>query len=46
VESFLSQYHSAQFYPWKIGFGAIQLIGLILFLTLAGRRAKPNGHAA
>lgn len=40
VESFLSQYHDAAFYPWKIGFGSIQLIGLILFLTFAGRRRK------
>ena len=41
VESFLSQYHDPLFYPWKIGFGAIQLLGLILFLTFSGRR-KPD----
>jgi uncharacterized membrane protein SpoIIM required for sporulation len=39
VESFLSQYHDPQFYPWKIAFGAVQLIGLILYLSLCGRRA-------
>lgn len=38
VESFLSQYHDPQFYPWKIGFGAVQLLALILYLTLCGRR--------
>jgi len=38
VESFLSQYHDPQFYPWKIGFGAVQLLGLILYLSLCGRR--------
>lgn len=37
VESFLSQYHDPMFYPWKIGFGAIQLIALALYLTLCGR---------
>lgn len=42
VESFLSQYHSAQFYPWKIGFGAIQLLALILYLSLSGRRTSTN----
>ncbi|MEM6915943.1 MAG: stage II sporulation protein M [Verrucomicrobiota bacterium] len=42
VESFLSQYHDASFYPWKIAFGSLQLLGLILFLTLAGRR-HPTG---
>lgn len=38
VESFLSQYHSPVFYPWKIGLGAVQLAGLILYLALCGRR--------
>lgn len=37
VESFLSQYHDPMFYPWKIGFGALQLIALVLYLTLCGR---------
>jgi len=38
VESFLSQYHSPGFYPWKIGFGAVQLIALVVYLSLCGRR--------
>lgn len=38
VESFLSQYHAPQFYPWKIAFGVIQLIALILYLSFAGRK--------
>jgi len=38
VESFLSQYHDPRFYPWKIGFGALQLTGLVLFLAFGGRR--------
>ncbi|MEM9015733.1 MAG: stage II sporulation protein M [Verrucomicrobiota bacterium] len=42
VESFLSQYHSPPFYPWKIGFGAIQLIALILFLAFCGRRNRTS----
>ncbi|MEM1444402.1 MAG: stage II sporulation protein M, partial [Verrucomicrobiota bacterium] len=42
VESFLSQYHDAAFYPWKIAFGSLQLTGLILFLALAGRRDRPE----
>lgn len=42
VESFLSQYHSAPFYPWKIAFGALQLTALILFLSLAGRRPRTS----
>lgn len=41
VESFLSQYHSPGFYPYKIGFGAVQLLALILFLSFCGRK-KPN----
>lgn len=42
VESFLSQYHSPQFYPWKIGFGALQLVALVLYLSLCGRgKEKP-----
>jgi hypothetical protein len=41
IESFLSQYHDPQFYPWKIGVGAVQLTGLILYLALCGRNS-PN----
>lgn len=37
IESFLSQYHSPGFYPFKIGFGAVQLTLLILYLSLCGR---------
>ncbi len=42
VESFLSQYHHPDFYPWKIGMGAIQLIALILYLSFSGRRSTAN----
>ena len=37
VESFLSQYHAPSFYPWKIGFGLVQLCSLVLYLGLSGR---------
>ena len=37
IEAFLSQYHGRHLYPWKIGFGAAELIALIAFLALAGR---------
>lgn len=40
VESFLSQYHGPAFYPWKIGFGAVQLTALVLYLALCGRRPR------
>ncbi len=40
VESFLSQYHDPLFYPWKIGVGAVQLAGLILYLSLCGRNGR------
>ncbi len=40
VESFLSQYHGQEIYPWKIGFGMFELVGLILFLALSGRKAS------
>ncbi|HRQ88816.1 MAG TPA: stage II sporulation protein M, partial [Bacteroidia bacterium] len=46
VESFLSQYHSPEFYPWKIGFGAIQLSALVLYLAFCGRKAKPAPEGA
>lgn len=42
VESFLSQYHAPEFYPWKIGIGAVQLVALILYLALCGRRRGQN----
>lgn len=40
IESFLSQYHSPEFYPWKIGFGAVQLCALIAFLGFCGKEKK------
>ena len=54
VESFLSQYHEPVIsYNLKISFGVFELLGLILFLALAGRaqeRAesvlRPVVHAA
>lgn len=42
IESFLSQYHTPEFYPWKIGFGALQLAALIAFLGFCGREKKTN----
>lgn len=38
VESFLSQYHSPAFYPWKIALGAVQLAALAWYLGFCGRR--------
>ncbi len=39
IEAFLSQYHEPVIPYWvKITFGAVELVLLILFLTLAGRR--------
>jgi uncharacterized membrane protein SpoIIM required for sporulation len=41
VEAFLSQYHEPVLpYPVKIAFGAVELAGVILFLSLAGRRGE------
>ncbi len=40
IESFLSQYHSPAFYPWKIGLGAVQLVALVLYLGFCGRRPR------
>ena len=37
VESFLSQYHGPHLYPFKIAFGAVQLLLFILYLVLSGR---------
>ncbi len=42
IESFLSQYHDPRFYPWKIGLGAIQLTALVLYLSLCGRKPRPE----
>ncbi|MDF1811705.1 MAG: stage II sporulation protein M [Verrucomicrobiales bacterium] len=40
VESFLSQYHGPDIYPFKIAFGTIQLTALACFLLFAGRTGK------
>lgn len=40
VESFLSQYHSPELYPFKIGFGVVHLLLLFGYLFLVGRRAR------
>jgi uncharacterized membrane protein SpoIIM required for sporulation len=46
IESFLSQYHEPILpYAAKIGFGAVQLLGLIAYLTLAGRAREKEGPA-
>ena len=37
VESFLSQYHRPDLYPWKIALGSVQLGGLMLYLAFSGR---------
>lgn len=39
VESFVSQYHAAQFRPWKIAFGSVQLAALVWYLGMAGRKS-------
>ncbi len=41
IEAFLSQYHGPALYPWKIGFGLVELGLLITYLGIFGRR-KPN----
>jgi len=46
VESFLSQYHSPAFYPWKIGLGSVQLLALVLYLTLCGRKSARDAALA
>ncbi len=38
VESFLSQYHKPDFYPWKIALGLFQLVLLFAFLGYGGKR--------
>ncbi len=43
IESFLSQYHGKEIYPFKIGFGVVQLSALIAFLGFCGRdKSKPE----
>lgn len=43
VEGFLSQFHQPVVpYAIKIGFGVVELVGLTLFLALAGRRLEPD----
>ncbi len=43
IESFLSQYHEPVVpYSAKIAFGLVELAGLVLFLTFAGRSSEPN----
>jgi uncharacterized membrane protein SpoIIM required for sporulation len=45
VESFISQYHEPVLpYPFKIGFGVVELIVLTLFFSLSGRDWR-RGHA-
>lgn len=47
VESFLSQYHGPQIYPWKIAFGLVQVAVLAGFLGFCGRRDEvdaPRGE--
>jgi len=41
VESFISQYHEPVLpYPFKIGFGVVELIILILFLSISGSNIR------
>lgn len=43
IESFLSQYHEPVVpYSAKIAFGLVELAGLVLFLTFAGRSSESN----
>ncbi|HWB58960.1 MAG TPA: stage II sporulation protein M [Chthoniobacteraceae bacterium] len=43
IESFLSQYHKPVLpYSLKITFGLFELVLLVAFLAMAGRRAKPD----
>ncbi|MBN1672120.1 MAG: stage II sporulation protein M [Kiritimatiellae bacterium] len=43
IESFFSQYHEPVLPYWvKITFGSVELVALVLFLTLAGRKAPPG----
>lgn len=45
VEAFLSQYHGEGVYPYKIAFGAFELLALIMFLALGGRKSKGQNQA-
>lgn len=38
VEAFLSPYHAPDMYSWKIAFGGMQLLGLILYFGFCGRQ--------
>ena len=43
IEAFFSQYHEPVIpYGVKIGFGALELILLVMFLAMAGRRTKSS----
>ena len=47
VEAFFSQYHEPVIpYTVKIGFGAIELILLAMFLSISGRKGKAEGTKA
>jgi uncharacterized membrane protein SpoIIM required for sporulation len=47
VEGFFSQYHEPVIpYAVKIGFGTLELLLLVLFLTLSGRTAKSSKRVA
>lgn len=46
IESFLSQYHEPVIpYSVKIGFGGVELVLLILFLSRAGRKAEAKSNS-
>ncbi len=38
IEAFLSQYHGKALYPWKTGFGLVELVCLVAVLAFAGRK--------
>ncbi len=42
IEAFLSQYHGPKIYPWKIGFGVLELGILIAFFGFCGRKKEPT----
>lgn len=47
IESFMSQYHEPILpYSVKIGFGAVQLVGLVAYLGLTGRKRERIAPAA
>lgn len=45
IEAFLSQYHGPHLYSLKIGFGLMELLLLIAFFALMGRRPDPSETA-